>query len=115
MKFLKYLGAAVGMFVALIVIIGITSSVNSDGPRPSTHETSVNSAEITTQEFERITPGLTLVQVQEIVGSPGELVSESTVGDYHSVTISWKGASLGSNAVVIFDGDTVTSKAQLGL
>ena len=57
-------------------------------------------------------------EVTDIVGSSGELISETDIGvpEYYTQMRSWDGEGLlGANANVIFQNGVVTSKAQFGL
>lgn len=73
---------------------------------------------ITMDEFNQIQAGMSYQDVVNIVGSLGELVSSVDIGDpqYKSEMYSWEGkGSIGANANVMFQGGTVSSKAQFGL
>lgn len=78
-----------------------------------------NKPTISKDEFEAISSGMTYEEVVEIVGSDGELLSESDLGigdAYKSSIYMWKGeGSWGANANVTFQGGKVISKAQIGL
>jgi hypothetical protein len=61
---------------------------------------------------------MTYEQVKEIIGTDGELMSES--GDkgteYYTVMYMWKGeGSSGANANFMFQGGKLNNKAQFGL
>jgi hypothetical protein len=98
-----------------------TSSTNSQAPT-SNPETSPNkpnddpSSEdnISLAEFQQIQKGMTLAQVQKIIGAPGKLIADSKVGSVTGRVYSWKN-SMGSNAIVEFKNDVVVAKAQAGL
>lgn len=71
---------------------------------------------ITMAEFNQIQTGMTYDEVVAIVGSPGEILSTSTVGGYTVTMVSWYGdAYSGANANVTFSNGEVTAKAQFGL
>ena len=77
-----------------------------------------NPPTITLEEFNAIQEGMTYQEVTDIVGSSGELRSESGMSgsDYYTQLRSWEGeGSLGANANVMFQGGKVISKAQFGL
>ena len=77
-----------------------------------------NPPTITLAEFNAIQEGMTYQEVTDIVGSSGELISETDIGipEYYTQMRSWEGEGLlGANANVIFQGGVVTSKAQFGL
>lgn len=69
-------------------------------------------------EFDKIQNGMTYEEVVEIVGGPGEMLSESgTKGDqFHTVMYMWEGeGGLGANANAMFQGGKMMNKTQLGL
>jgi hypothetical protein len=69
---------------------------------------------ITLEKFNQIQKGMTLQEVQEIIGSPGKLIAESKLGDVSGQVYSWKN-SQGSNAIIEFKNSKVVAKAQAGL
>lgn len=69
---------------------------------------------ITAEEFARIQTGMTYGQVVDIVGSLGEMVSKSEIGDITTTISMWKNAN-GSNANVTSQNGKVVAKAQFGL
>lgn len=82
----------------------------------NTIDTYYESLYITMAEFNQIQTGMTYDEVVAIVGSPGEVVSTSTVGGYTVTMVSWYGDSYsGANANVTFSNGEVTAKAQVGL
>ena len=73
---------------------------------------------ITKAEFDQIQNGMTYEQVVQIIGSEGELMSES--GDkgtqFYTVMYTWEGESgFGANANAMFQGGKMVNKAQFGL
>lgn len=67
-------------------------------------------------EFDQIASGMSYETVVSIVGGPGELISESSLAGYVTKMYMWDGAgSLGANANVMFQNNTMISKAQFGL
>lgn len=82
-------------------------------------DVSYNDPTITLDEFNQIANGMTYQQVVEIIGGPGELLSEADLGlgaEYASAMYMWEGeGSIGANANVMFQGGVVVNKAQLGL
>jgi cytoskeletal protein RodZ len=75
-----------------------------------------NSPKITKAEFEQIQNGMSRQQVADIVGSPGEVISQSDMAGISTVMVKWDGSgSLGANANAMFQNDKLISKAQLGL
>ncbi|MFT2139067.1 hypothetical protein [Bacillus cereus] len=73
---------------------------------------------LTKGKFERIQNGMTYEQVQEIIGTDGEMMSEGGEKgtEYYTVMYMWKGeGSPGANANFMFQGGKLTNKAQFGL
>lgn len=71
---------------------------------------------ISKAEFEQIQNGMTYDEVKGIIGSEGELQSESEVAGYKTVMYMFKGEKgLGSNATMMFQNNELTSKSQFGL
>lgn len=67
---------------------------------------------ISMDEFEQIEIGMSYDEVVDIIGSEGELTSESDEVKIYS----WEGkGSLGANALITFYDDEVYDKAQSGL
>jgi len=69
---------------------------------------------ITLKEFNQIQPDMTFKQVEEVVGTKGKLISSSQAGGVKSELYSWQNQQ-GSNALIDFRNDRVSSKAQSGL
>ena len=71
---------------------------------------------MTLDKYNRIQMGMTPKQVHEIVGSLGEVVSQSKVEGYNTVILQFEGNGLpGSNANITIQNDCVVAKAQVGL
>lgn len=73
---------------------------------------------ITEYEFDCIQVGMSLTEVREIIGSPGELVTEiGEVSEYFNPikTYEWYAENGYSYAHILFDGYTVYSKHEFGL
>ncbi|SDI19810.1 Beta-lactamase inhibitor (BLIP) [Alteribacillus persepolensis] len=128
--------------VALIIIIAIfagggegtdqetgsepdESVEDVDGNENSENEesTSEDSAEtekglLTEEKFEQIQSGMTYDEVVEIIGSEGELISETGEEgtEFHTEMYMWDATdSVLGNANFTFQGSELTSKAQAGL
>lgn len=67
--------------------------------------------EITLEQFNKLENGMTKVQVFDILGGEGAVLSES--GDI--VMYTYNGKSLGGNASLMFQGGKLMNKTQLGL
>lgn len=79
----------------------------------------LDDSKISLSEFNSIQNGMSYEQVCEIVGGPGELLSDVDIGigtQYAGQVYMWEGnGSIGANANVVFQGGVVVSKAQFGL
>lgn len=74
--------------------------------------------EITIDEFNKIKNGMSTEEVFKIVGGEGEITSESGEKgtDLYTVMYSYKGkGGLGANASLMFQGDKLQNKTQVGL
>ncbi|UED72101.1 DUF3862 domain-containing protein [Brevibacillus sp. HD3.3A] len=96
------------------------SPTTTPAPSPQPTETPApeNKPTISKAEFDKLKNGMTYEQVVEIVGGPGEMMSEvGSAGDqFHTVMYTWEGeGSIGANANAMFQGGKLNSKAQLGL
>lgn len=69
---------------------------------------------ITAAEFGRIQTGMSKQQVFDIVGKPGELMSENNIAGYHTEMYQWTNADM-SAANVMLQNDKVIQKSQFGL
>ena len=78
-----------------------------------------NDEKISLDEFNQIKNGMTYDEVVSIIGSKGELLSESDLGigsEYVTTMWRWEGkGSIGANANVMFQDGKVVNKAQFGL
>ncbi len=77
-----------------------------------------NSPKMSMAEFSQIQSGMSYEQVVQIVGGPGEKLSETgSPGEvYYTVAYMWEGeGSLGANANCMFQSGALVNKAQIGL
>lgn len=83
---------------------------------PSEH---YDDSSITLSEFNSLRTGMTYLEVVDIIGGYGTLLSETDLGiglEYITKIYQWDGeGSLGANANVTFQGGKLISKAQYGL
>jgi len=69
---------------------------------------------ITLEKFNRIQKGMTIQQVEKILGASGRVIAENTSTSGVGQVYSWKNPQ-GSNAIVEFKDGQVVAKAQAGL
>lgn len=91
----------------------VVEKIASKDLAPAPNGPSMNKA-----EFDQLKTGMSYEQATIIIGGPGEVTAESGAkGDaMHTVMYSYKGdGDLGANANVMFQGDKLNTKAQMGL
>ena len=77
-----------------------------------------NKPTISKAEFDAIKNGMTYEEVVKIIGSEGEVMSETGEEgtDLHTIIYSWDGeGEIGANANFTFQGGKLQNKAQFGL
>jgi hypothetical protein len=80
----------------------------SSSPLPSSSQT------VTLEKFNLIQKGMTIEQVEKILGLSGKIIAETNSIDTVGQVYSWKNSD-GSNAIVEFKDGQVVAKAQAGL
>jgi len=107
------------------------SSVNSsikpspynglETPTPNTSELPIGSSPlpsssqtVTLEKFNLIQKGMTIEQVEKILGLSGKIIAETNSIDTVGQVYSWKNSD-GSNAIIEFKDGQVVAKAQAGL
>ena len=130
-KLLKFIGFGFLGLVALIIIAVACTDTNTETQDTPKEETAApketpkaekkekkNDPGISMKEFETIQTGMSYKEVVKIIGGEGEMQSETgTKGDeYYTVAYKWNGEKgFGSNAIIMFQGDKLDTKAQAGL
>ncbi len=119
-------GLLMGVFARLLTI---KNDIGGEQPSPVTNNrdrapsgnsqtTSSNLSaapeKINRDRFNQIQKGMTLKQVEEIIGSPGKLIADSSTSEETGQVYSWKNPQ-GSNAIIEFKNGKVVAKAQAGL
>ena len=101
-KLLLFGGSIVVLFIIIGLIVGggKSSGTGDSGP--------------TLAKFEQVKNGMSISQVQKIMGSDGKVSVESGSGHEAMKMITWE-ASFGANCVISFQGGAVSAKAQVGL
>jgi hypothetical protein len=127
-------GFIVGTFIRLISVVNlqtqpslsiqptpnsegnpIVNSNNSSTSSPIKPEISLSNEVITLTKFNQIQNGMTIQQIQELIGSnEGKLLGSTNAGNISGKVYSWQNPQ-GSNAIVEFKNDQVVSKSQAGL
>ncbi|CAH2464436.1 MULTISPECIES: DUF3862 domain-containing protein [Bacillus cereus group] len=85
---------------------------------PNKEEAPKNKPGISKAEFDQIQNGMSYEEVKNIIGSDGEVMSESgQAGDqFHTIMYSWKNEKgLGANARFMFQEGKLQNKSQFGL
>ena len=108
--------------IVIVVLIAFASGGDDDKTTqtnaPGQEQTERNDPGISMAEFEQLKSGMTYEEVTEIIGGPGEVMSESgnPGEDLHTIMYMYKGENgLGSNANIMFQGNKLNNKAQFGL
>jgi hypothetical protein len=84
----------------------------SSSPLPST--TYQKEQTVTLEKFNLVEKGMSIEQVERILGISGRIIAETNMLDSVGQVYSWKNAD-GSNAIVEFKDGQVVAKAQAGL
>ncbi|MEC9067809.1 MAG: hypothetical protein VX569_11080 [Pseudomonadota bacterium] len=127
----KWIWIAIGLVLAAVfaALISLQGGVDEDEERilaaadanaaefsTDVEGGSPNAPTITLAEFQALRTGMPPEQVAEIVGSTGELISESELGGVHTAMYQLEGeGDLGANASVMFQNGELVQKAQIGL
>lgn len=134
MKFLKWVGIIIVVFIVIGVIASMGSKQATDTTTPKATTTQpttttqpatapaatkpVNKPTMNMAEFTQLKNGMTYAEAAAIIGGPGEVMSESgSPGDtYYTIMYMYKGeGDMGANSNLMFQGDKLQNKAQFGL
>ena len=116
-----------GLIVCIVILVIVdvvddkketasTEPVTNEEPKKE--EAPKNKPGISKAEFNQIQNGMNYEEVKHIIGSDGEIVSESgQAGDqFHTIMYSWKcEKGLGANARFMFQEGKLQNKSQFGL
>lgn len=120
------LGLLLGLFVKLLTLKNEPNSTEPKVPVATNTDRALDSdpklasnypntpEKINRDRFNQIKKGMTLKQVEEVIGSSGKLIADSTTSEGTGQVYSWKN-SQGSNAIVEFKNGKVVAKVQAGL
>ncbi|WP_353856764.1 hypothetical protein [Bacillus sp. Bos-x628] len=85
-------------------------------PKKEEPKKEVKKSTISMAEFDSIENGMTMAEVNKIIGGKGSLLSSAGSGTYETKIYQWDGdAGWGANANVTFQNGKVMAKAQFGL
>ena len=91
------------------------ASSGADG-QPAPEAAPVNDPTISAAEFAALKTGMTYADAVAVIGGPGELISENTLGGTTTSMYQWDGeGAFGANANAMFQGDALIQKSQFGL
>ncbi len=92
----------------------VTTTAPPAPPVSTSPPTPTNEDAISLAEFTALAPGMSYEQAVAIIGGPGVLQSEVTVGGLTDDSYRWDGGFL-AGATVIFQNNALIAKSQLGL
>lgn len=103
---LRELGAA----LIAAALLAVTSMVGTPALAQNT------SCSATAAAFRSLQNGMSVAQVEAIIGCRGEVISESQFMDVHTVMLAWAGnGQLGASMNAMFQNNQMIMKAQYGL
>lgn len=74
------------------------------------------SCDATLSAFNALREGMSIRQVESIIGCSGELLSQSDMAGYQTIMLAWSGeGSMGANMNAMFQNNAMIMKAQFGL
>lgn len=92
------------------------SSGNTTTISSNNNVKTVDSKLITLNEYHKLKTGMSRSEVYDIIGSYGEMVSESSADGYRITMYSYEGyGSAGANAQLMFENGKLTTMSQYGL
>jgi hypothetical protein len=113
MRKLLYLG--VGLFLLAAFAAGGGSNDGSISSRTEVKK-AVAKCVVDREKFSNMKDGMSIFQIERDIGCPGTLMSSNTLGNLHTVMVTWPGSgSFGANMNATFQNDLLVSKAQFGL
>jgi len=108
-------GLLLGTFIKLISTVNNQPSTPiSSTPLAPQIDTPITTDVIALTKYNQIQNGMTIKQVQELIGSEGKLLGSSNTNNVVGKVYWWQNLQ-GSNAIVEFSNDLVVSKSQAGL
>lgn len=123
----------VGLFIGLLVLGAIVGPPEDSGSKVAVTEEAepgagneaiavdapekpANAPEMSAAEFAALRTGMGYDEAVAIIGSPGELISESEMAGIRTQMYQWEGeGSFGANANAMFQNGKLVQKAQFGL
>lgn len=117
--------------ICLMLTVAACSSSNKDSQNKETESSAATSTQsagekpassdkvkITKEQYNKIENGMTYQEVVEIVGGEGEIITETGEKgtDLYGIGVLYEGkGGVGANASLIFLGDKLQTKSQIGL
>ncbi len=117
------IGLAIGVTTRLLTAsLGRSPVPGEQVPPPPSPEAAVinqptappQGNQITRAQFDRVTTGMSLGEVEKIFGAKGTLLVQNKAGEGEASVYSWKNPQ-GSNAIIEFRDGKVIAKAEAGL
>lgn len=120
-KILKWGAIAFVGIIVLALIFGGGDNETQTTNTQTTQEQATESAQkteskgVTMEQFSQLETGMTYEDAVEILGSEGEVLSETGIAGTDTVMYQWDGSSFASNMNATFQNGKLVSKAQFGL
>lgn len=107
------------LLLALILVSCTSAQTPTDTPPTPTIDASTEPSEdapmITKSQYEELNIGMTLTQVEEVLGGPGKEIMSSDAGGIVTTVHEWGSSQAGWAVTLTFQNGALTSKAQFGL
>lgn len=124
-KWVLPVAIAVGLFFMAILGALVSSKKGNDAPRPATTEDNTRNDDftrdndfapdqITMAKYLQLKNGMTIEQVESIVGRPGEELSSNEIGGIKTIMFMWQNPG-GANMNAMFQDGRMIQKSQFGL
>ncbi len=100
--------------VAAVAILGFIAAHGLGGMNPAVSPTAGQG--VSAEAFNRVQAGMSLEEVQQILGAPGAVISRTDMAGFTALMVQWNGSgNLGANMNAMFQNGRLISKAQFGL
>lgn len=110
-KLTLFIGIPVIVLAAAITLFLALGGAGSPSDKPDGSKT------ITIAQYNKIEKGMSYAEVKALIGLDGALQSEAGEKgtDTYVATYVWKGKTANAVAVIMFQGDKMASKTQVGI